>query len=427
MKKKGFLILYFIIVITLFFLHIILFQEKVIPTANTVLINQLVKQTQDNWDELNKEVYPVSEYNFTVIDYNGRVLYSTEDKKYSSYEEGMNLAIKNYDIILDINIENKTVGKLFVHNTSNKSFHEKQIKLRKNAFFCFIVMALLMLLYYVYLDRKLLQPFHSLQKFASSIAAGNLDIPIKMDEKNIFGAYTESFDLMRDALQTSRQNEYMANKSKKELVASLSHDIKNPVASIQAICETMALDTEDERITTILQKAVQIDALISDMFQSTLDELGELKVLKEEHSSEVVLEIIEGINYYNSIQIISELPKCLIYTDLLRLTQVMENVAANSYKYAKTQLHISFEISDRFFIIKIKDFGPGVPENELPFICEKFYRGKNTDGKEGAGLGLYLSRLFMNKMGGQMECINSSDGFVVVLELLLVGNISCRK
>ena len=96
---------------------------------------------------------------------------------------------------------------------------------------------------------------------------------------------------------------------------------------------------------------------------------------------------------------------------------------ANSYKYAGTEIRVSFEMTEimmesektaQFLRITIRDKGPGVPENDLPLIAEKYYRGKNTDNKTGYGLGLYLVKWYMEKQGGGMEYYND-DGFVVEL------------
>ena len=78
----------------------------------------------------------------------------------------------------------------------------------------------------VYCSR--LTPFRKLRRFARDVAAGNLDIPLEMDSYGSFGAFTESFGLMREELKKARENERAADQSKKELVASLSHDINTP-------------------------------------------------------------------------------------------------------------------------------------------------------------------------------------------------------
>jgi len=85
----------------------------------------------------------------------------------------------------------------------------------------------------------ILKPFGVMKQFARKIADGDLEFKLSMDKGNYFGAFTESFDLMREELIKARQGEYEANISKKELVAELSHDIKTPVATIKAICELL--------------------------------------------------------------------------------------------------------------------------------------------------------------------------------------------
>ena len=68
-------------------------------------------------------------------------------------------------------------------------------------------------------------------------------------------------------------------------------------------------------------------------------------------------------------------------------------------------------------MIEIGDKGGGVPEEELELVTEKFKRGSNSGEKEGSGLGLYISKYFMEKMEGSLECFNRDGGFAVRLKL----------
>ena len=98
------------------------------------------------------------------------------------------------------------------------------------------------------------------------------------------------------------------------------------------------------------------------------------------------------------------------------MVQVIDNIVNNAMKYAKTDVHISYSQRDNGILIRIKDDGPGVPEEDLAKVSEKFYRGSNVAGENGSGLGLYLTKMFMEKMEGQMNCYND-NGFVVELFL----------
>ena len=117
----------------------------------------------------------------------------------------------------------------------------------------------------------------------------------------------------------ARQREYESNRSKKELVATLSHDIKTPVASIKAVSELMLLQVKDDKVikqvNTIYSKAEQINLLVTDMFHATLEELQQLKLTVTEELSEVLVDMIENVNYYDHQIDYDPIPPCIILTD----------------------------------------------------------------------------------------------------------------
>lgn len=275
----------------------------------------------------------------------------------------------------------------------------------------------------LYLDWTIVRPFKTLKSFASRVAEGNLEIPLSMDKHNEFGAFTESFDLMRTELIRARRQEYLAAKSKKELVAQLSHDIKTPVASIRAVAEVMALSALDKKMKDQLEiievKADQIDSLISNLFHATLEELKELTVHTEEESSEVITGLLGRSDYLKRAKI-GKIPECLVYFDRLRLQQVFDNLFSNSYKYADTAISIRGWLEQERLVIEVKDFGKGVAQEEVPMLFGKFYRGTNSGAQNGAGLGLYISKYLVERMGGAIRCQSTADGFSVFVELAAV-------
>lgn len=268
----------------------------------------------------------------------------------------------------------------------------------------------------LYLDRTILRPFRKLETFASRVAQGDLSFPLEMDRKNRFGAFSESFDLMREQLAAARENERLANISKKELVASLSHDIKTPVSSIKIIAELyQAKHGEIDEMETIVKKADQIDLLISNLFTATLEELKQLTVSPAEITTAELEEHIRASDYQKKIKPFT-LPECVVTADSLRFRQVIDNVIGNSYKYADTDIEVSGGFDGAFFVLTVRDFGPGVSSDELSLLCEKFYRAQNAEGKSGSGLGLYLSDYFLAEMGGSLT-LESHDGLWAIIRL----------
>lgn len=394
--------------------------NKDVPEADLVLINDIIKTAEKNWGHISDKTF--SDRNlkqpFSIIDNQGNLIYQTAGNHYTDLYN----SIKNRDTFLDIQINREIAGKLIIANEEQKLFGQMKTAIVTFISILFGLLMIFILLYIVYIYRALLKPFQQLQYFAANIARGNLDIPLNINRNNYFGAFTESFDLLREELNAARQREYESNQSKKELVATLSHDVKTPVASIKAVSELILVQAKDEKIkkqvNTIYSKADQIDLLVTDMFHATLEELQQLKLNITEVSSEVLHDLFENVNYDQQI-VYEPFPECIILMDPVRMQQVIDNVISNSYKYAGTKILITSRINQSDLELHITDFGKGISEEELPLLFNKYYRGRNVQGKNGSGLGLYISKYFMENMGGHISSQNRQDGFTVILKIKL--------
>ena len=173
--------------------------------------------------------------------------------------------------------------------------------------------------------------------------------------------------------------------------------------------------TEIEKLNNIYEKADEMDVLVNDLFAATLNDLGEFTVNCKDEESGVISEIIK---HYDDKSLVSEgeIPKVIINVDVKRLGQVIGNIITNSYKYAGTKIDISYELIEGFLQMVIRDFGPGVPQDELSLVANKFYRGKSwrESDQSGNGLGLYIANTLMLKMNGEL-IPESRDGFIVTL------------
>ena len=302
---------------------------------DTTAVNEALQTVQRDWASL--EVHRnCTDLDYVVLDLSGEVLYRTNP----GLSESINAAVGHRDTILDIKVENSVAGKLIVYNNSAVIFQSEK---RRTAFAVAAAVLLQCIIcagYFFYVQRTVLKPFQRLRKFAERIAQGNLDIPLEMDRQNLFGAFTESFDIMRSELKKARMAEAAANESKKELVAKLSHDIRTPVASIKAASEVGEALSQDEKnrrnYGQIIQKADQINTLVNNLFSAALEELQELSVIPTELNSAELRPMLENADYLHRA-VIPPVPDCLLSADSLRLQQVFDNIFANSYKYAGEQ------------------------------------------------------------------------------------------
>ncbi len=337
----------------------------------------------------------------------------------SNYESVNNNFIKEGRPVFDYAKDGVILGKIaFEKETDAYDEAVKSMKIRLLTILAAIYAAgiiLLIVIWYFYI-----RPFNRLSGFAASVSKGNLDVPLNMNRHNYFGAFTESFDRMREELKLAGEREAVANRSKQELVAELSHDIKTPVATIKATCEVMELKYTDpdirEKIGIIKTRATSVEQLIDNMFRATLDDLEELKVNPAEESSLIIGDILKGLRFYGTVEQKDPVPECLIMVDRLRLEQVIDNIAVNSFKYANTPLEVEYRSGKDNIRMILSDRGPGATEEELPLITSKFYRGSAAEGsvKDGSGLGLYLASRFMEKMGGGLEVRNREGGGLTV-------------
>ena len=409
----------FLIAVLLPFMASLHKQSEAITTIDVVEVNELLSELADNWDK--DFVYPECTFEYTVLDNEEKILFSNASK--SSAPKTIVGATGERDTIRDIKKDDTVLGKVIIYNNISDMERNVVYNLYGTYYLSLGISLVIILLLIIWIYFRVLRPFDKMKSFASNVAAGNLDTPMEMDKGNMFGAFTESFDIMREELAIAREREYQANVSKRELVAELSHDIKTPVASIKAMSELLSVKTEDEaskqKLNSISAKADQIDEMVSNLFASTLEELEKLEVNPTELGSDELEEIIRTADYNRKIKNL-EIPGCIVFADKLRVVQIINNIIYNSYKYADTVITVESRIEDDTLEICITDKGGGVSEEELSTVTEKYKRGKNAEGKQGTGLGLYISKMLMESMQGSLEVANRDGGFSVTLYFKIV-------
>ncbi|MCR5122420.1 MAG: HAMP domain-containing histidine kinase [Ruminococcus sp.] len=360
---------------------------------------------------------------YVILDINGNTLFDNRSDR--SEVMTVETAIQKrypYNYI----IQNSRITGSVILTDGEKRFDLLRINIILVYVGCSLVLITAVLVFGEYIKKTVIIPFDKMKDFASYVAAGDLDKPLEMDKDNMFGAFSESFDIMREELKESKARELALQKKERELVASLSHDLKTPVTGIKLTSELMAaVFSQNEgqmisvtpdmtlKMNNIYKRAEEINVLVSDLFSSTLEDLGEFKVSCTDEKSSVIAEIVSKYDDRGLVRL-TEIPQVMIHLDKIRLSQVIGNIITNSYKYADTPIEICSHIEDEFLEVSVSDSGQGVPEDELELITNKFYRGKNHGDKEGSGLGLYIAKMLMDKMGGELT-IKSNNGLCVTL------------
>ncbi len=217
------------------------------------------------------------------------------------------------------------------------------------------------------------------------------------------------------------------SKMKNQFVSHVSHELKTPLASINAYAEMLgdgeAQDEETikEFCTVIQSQAQRLNRLIEDILNISRIESGLIKVEKQQTSLTVLIkEAVEMIKSYageKDIQINQDSPIIFdqVNADKDMMTQVIVNLLSNAIKYTpeKGTVNISTEVdeSEKIVRIKIIDTGVGIPENELEHVFNKFYRvASNNKFAKGTGLGLNLVKQIVENIHNGRVFVKSTVG-----------------
>ena len=389
--------------------------------TNVTVLNDMTETIREQWEEIGS--FDSSPYASEMLIYSSEnfLLYSTADHTLAGVDSPAK-AMQEGCLCLPVHDGSRFLGTVVIPDPAKADYDAARKKLVAAAAVLLLGLLLAGGLYGLYVRNTIILPFRKMERFAADVAAGRLDTPLMLEKSNLFGAFTQSFDIMREELRASRQRELELKIKEKELIASLSHDLKTPITGIKLLCELMAVKVRDEyvlsKVENIHQKAEQINVLVADLLASALDELGEMQVTFRDEPAAMLHELVAE---HDTRQLVREgaIPPCMICADRLRLSQIIGNIVSNSYKYAGTAIDVGYRLREGCLEMTVRDYGEGIPEDEIGLVTTKFYRGANSEGKDGSGLGLYIASLLMEKMNGELICSAREQGFLVTLLLPL--------
>jgi signal transduction histidine kinase len=287
-----------------------------------------------------------------------------------------------------------------------------------------ILFGIIVMLISIYLLTKVLKqdifyPIRELHETTKNIMDGNLNSPLLYDYDGEIGTLCHDFELMRSELQDSSLREQEFKKKESLLLASISHDLKTPLASItgyvEGILYNVVVEEDDVKnyARIILNKATSLNKLIDDILEHSKAHLNQFSIQKEEVYAKaffdgLLLDLALDVEQKGFKFIYENAPNVLLNLDSRRITQVMRNIVDNSTKYSKAhgKINTTFRMLEDMLLVSVEDNGIGISAADLPFIFDKFYRGDKarSQGIAGSGLGLNISKYVVEKHGGKIEC-----------------------
>ncbi|MFB5660338.1 ATP-binding protein [Alteribacillus sp. HJP-4] len=267
------------------------------------------------------------------------------------------------------------------------------------------------------ISRNLTNPIKAMEKAARQMSKGDLDISVPPSNKDELGSLSKSMNDLAGELKRYRN-------SRREFFSNVSHELRTPLAYVQGYSDALIkelYETEEEKnqyIRVIQEEAQRMNRLIHDVFElSRMEEERFPLHLELVHCGDIARAAAEKIqveadknNLLVTVQIEDHIP--FIVADGVRIAQIYSNLLQNAVRYTEEGfIHIKVHANNGYVQTTISDTGPGIPEEELPNVFERFYRVEKSRTRKlgGTGLGLAIVNQLVHLQFGTIH-VESSTG-----------------
>lgn len=276
----------------------------------------------------------------------------------------------------------------------------------------------LALLLALLLSYSLLRPVEALTQAARRLSTGDLTQRVKVSGRDELAALGRTFNQMAASLE-------QAERGRRALTADIAHELRNPLAVQRAHLEALQdgiYPLSAETLQPVLEQNLLLTRLVEDLRTLALAESGQLRL---ERSPTDLAALLQRMAERFMPQ--AEARKIRLHVsggalpalslDPQRVEQILGNLLSNALRHTPEggQVSLSLEKSGQGARIRVRDSGPGIPEEALPHIFERFYRaGRSRSRSEGGtGLGLAIARQLAEAHGGSLTAANDPQGGAV--------------
>ncbi|MEW9502806.1 HAMP domain-containing sensor histidine kinase [Jeotgalibacillus marinus] len=261
------------------------------------------------------------------------------------------------------------------------------------------------------LSKKLSNPLIQMEKATRKIAKGDLKTRVSLESKDEIGSLAQSINDLAFDLQKYRE-------SKSEFLSNISHELRTPMTSLKGYSKVLKeklYETEEEKeqyLDIMHQESIRLTRMIGDLFELSKMEESKLEFHYEWIDlSEVMNSAIRTVKWKieeKGLVMQDHIQDDLtyVYCDGHRMAQVFINLLENAIRYTE-QGTILVEMLEEDDVVKIsiEDTGIGIPEEELDYIFERFYRVEKSRSREfgGTGLGLSIVKNLIEQQGGSIQ------------------------
>ena len=268
---------------------------------------------------------------------------------------------------------------------------------------------LVALLFGWFVAGTIIRPLRNLNDVTQSIALGDLEKTVNINSHDEIGTLAASFNHMIGSLKRSRD-------LRRQMTADIAHELRNPLSIIMGNAEALSegvLPATPETLDIIYDEARHLSRLVDDLRTLSLSESGELHLQRSLAQPAELLErcatvyALRAAEHGLTIRTEVDPGLPLLDVDVERIQQVLANLVDNALKHTAlggSILLSAVALPEGGVELAVQDSGNGIPPEDLPFVFERFYRGKQSAAriKDGSGLGLAISRALVELHNGQI-------------------------
>lgn len=319
---------------------------------------------------------------------------------------------------LEFTFEDGSQGSIYLVTKVNSMVSEALVTAMLVAMILVLVVTGILLI--LWLRRSMFRPMNQLKDAMKKIAEGDLDTELVTKEKGEIKDLFDNFEIMRKQLKSTAEEKALVEKTNRELISNISHDLKTPITSIKGYVEGImdgVADTPEKMnkyIRTIYNKANDMDLLINEL--TVYSQLDAKSIPYRFHQisvtdyfgdciEEVGLDLEQkGIHFEYTNEVENGVK---IWADPEQLKRVINNIINNSVKYRrKENASITIHVADLKNLVRVdmEDNGKGIPKEDLEKIFERFYRtdASRNSAQGGSGIGLSISKKIVEEHGGEI-------------------------
>jgi len=268
-------------------------------------------------------------------------------------------------------------------------------------------------------SRNILLPIRRLGVAARRLGRGELDVRLEVNGSDELADVSRTFNETARALALSMEELRAMDAASRRFVADVSHELRTPLTAMTAVTEVLE-DVQDADPTTmsaahlIANETKRLARLVEDLMEISRMDAGTARMRVEDvNLPELIEATIEARGWSDKVRV--HAPGVLpIRVDARRIDVVLANLCGNALKHGGEPVELTVHEYPDELLIEVADNGPGVPEEALPHIFERFYKADKARGRsEGSGLGLAIAWENARLHNGELSARNRPEGGAV--------------